>query len=54
MPHYEQEIDAYIAKAGEKGLETIKKVGQQGYSFATTTMISSAIKVYSGCVWCNY
>ncbi|XP_065920116.1 receptor expression-enhancing protein 1-like [Dysidea avara] len=41
---HEQEIDAYIAKAGEKGLETIKKVGQQGYSFATTTMISSAIK----------
>ena len=54
MPYCEQEIDAYLAKAGEKGLETIKKVGQQGYNFATTTMISSAIKVCSRCVWCNY
>ena len=40
-----QNIDAYLNKAGEKGLETLKKVSQQGINFAAATMVTSAIKV---------
>lgn len=44
LEQHEQHIDAYLNKAGEKGLETLKKVGQQGINFAATTMVTSAIK----------
>lgn len=44
LEKHEQDIDAYLNKAGEKGLETLKKVGQQGINFAATTMVTSAIK----------